>query len=113
MQMDFTSSLHYFDGGYEWWDSKDYSMLLIGFAGKNRPKSPDAQRRLRCNATRKEIQEQRFRKFNPFTSSPSMFLEFSELDGSEKSILEFTNQYGRLWEGFYGPSLADYRDAID
>lgn len=35
----------------------------------------------------------------PLNDNPSLFLEFADLDGSEKSIVDFTNQHGLLTQG--------------
>jgi len=113
MQMDFVAKLNCFEGGYEWYDSDDYSMHFIGTPGKNRPKTPEAQRRVRCSGPVEEIENEKFRQYDPFQSAPTMFLEFAELEYTEEAVLGFTNRYGKLWDHFSGPSLADYCEAIE
>jgi hypothetical protein len=113
MQLEFTAALSFFKPGYEWYDSDDYSMLLVGAPGKMRPKTRAAQRRFRCAGDVEDIPKENFVQFDPFKTCSSMFLEFSELDGSEEAILAFTNRYGTLWSDLSGPSLADYHDAIE
>ena len=112
MQLIFSSDQSVFVGGHAWYDSKDYSRLLVGMPSESRKKAPEAQRRLRCNASAKEIHKDSYRHYDPFVSAPTMFLEFAELDGSEESVLKFTDAYGRIWEDFSGPCLVDYRETI-
>ena len=111
MQPTFVSPKSVSVSGYCWYDSNDYMVLNIGIPGLRR-KSAEGQRRMGALPIR-ETDDFEFRSYDPFKSAPAMFLEFSELDGSEESILKFTNAYGRLWDDFKGPSLVDYREAID